>query len=72
MASNPFATFVRDADRVLVRSASYGIRDARGYLLYWLSGASEMVDSWTTYRSPALAAQAAQSQRPGIEVIYGE
>lgn len=72
MAVELFASFVADADRALVRPAHAGIRNARGYLLYWLSGRSELVDSWTTYPSVALAAQAAQQQRPGIEVVYGE
>lgn len=70
--ARPFGSFVTGADRALVRPARYGIRNGRGYLLYWLSGGSEMLDSWTTYKSAALAAQAAQQQRPGIEVVYGE
>lgn len=72
MADRPFATFVAAADRAIVCPASYGTHSVRGYLLYWIAGESEMVDSWTTYKNVAAAAQVAQQQRPGIEVVYAK
>lgn len=53
-----------------IRPASYGIRNARGYLLYWESETStyQALDSWTIYTSVAAARTAAQQKQPGIKV----
>ena len=53
----------------VIRPASYGLRNARGYLLYWESeGGYQALDSWTIYTSVAAAQTAAQAKRPGIKV----
>lgn len=63
------AHFIATADYAVIRPASYGITDGRGYLLYWeTAGGSQMVDAWTTYRTVAEARAVALTKRPGVEV----
>lgn len=55
----------------VIRPASYGIRDARGFLLYWEneSRTSQHIDSWTTYKTPAEARAVAIEKNPDAQVL---
>jgi hypothetical protein len=54
----------------VIRPASYGIRSARGYLLYWESDSGlQAVDSWQTYPTPAAARAVAAAKSPNAQII---
>ena len=60
----------RPTELAVIRPARYGIRDGRGYLLYWERETStyQAVDSWQTYATPAAARAAAAEKNPNARI----